>query len=199
MDGMEREYAREVGQRLRAVRKQQRYSLQAVESVSGKEFKASVLGAYERGERSISVPRLQRLAEFYGVSVDRLLPRGESVSDVVSAVTSRKGGRSLLERNVVRVDLVELERRPGQDRYSGMPCIHSVRCAIDLSRLSTLIGAERDLIQRYLNMIQISRQDFNGRVMTVRGDDLRIIGAVLGLSFEEMIGLLDDLGLRISS
>ena len=34
---------------------------------SGEEFKASVLGAYERGERAISVARLQRLARFYGV------------------------------------------------------------------------------------------------------------------------------------
>jgi hypothetical protein len=62
-----------------------------------------------------------------------------------------------------------------------------------------MIGPERDLISRYLSMIQISRQDFNGRVMTVRSDDLKIIGAVLGLSFEDMIAFLDDLGLRVSS
>ncbi len=199
MDTMEREYAREVGERLRAVRKQQRYSLQAVEAVSAKEFKASVLGAYERGERSISVPRLQRLAEFYGVSVEQLLAQEKSLSDAVNSVTSRINGQRSPAKNVVRVDLVELERRPEQVQYSGKPFTQSVRCIIDLARLSTLIGAERDLIQRYLNMIQISRQDFNGRMITVRGDDLRIIGAVLGLSFEEMIGLLDDLGLRIPS
>src|ERR1700704_5439521 len=68
-------YAERVGERLRAVRKQKRLSLQAVESGSHQEFKASVLGAYERGERAISVPRLQRLARFYSVPVDQLLPR----------------------------------------------------------------------------------------------------------------------------
>src|SRR5216684_2233966 len=68
-------YARRVGERLRNVRKQQRLSLQAVEAASDEEFKASVLGAYERGERAISVPRLQRLAKFYNVPVDQLLPR----------------------------------------------------------------------------------------------------------------------------
>ena len=47
-------YARAVGSRLRAMRKQMRLSLQAVEAMSDQEFKASVLGAYERGERSIS-------------------------------------------------------------------------------------------------------------------------------------------------
>ena len=64
-----------VGSRLRAIRKQKRLSLQDVEATSDQEFKASVLGAYERGERAISVPRLQRLARFYNVPVDQLLPR----------------------------------------------------------------------------------------------------------------------------
>src|SRR4029077_16732323 len=67
-------YAKRVGERLRAIRKQKDLSLQDVEQASREEFKASVLGAYERGERAISVPRLQRLAKFYNVPVDRLLP-----------------------------------------------------------------------------------------------------------------------------
>src|SRR6202050_3523326 len=67
-------YAAAVGARLRSVRRQKRLSLQAVEASSAQEFKASVLGAYERGERSISVPRLQRLALLYDVPVDQLLP-----------------------------------------------------------------------------------------------------------------------------
>ena len=70
-------YARRVGERLRAIRRQKRLSLQEVEARSTQEFKASVLGAYERGERAISVPRLQRLAKFYNVPVDQLLPHDE--------------------------------------------------------------------------------------------------------------------------
>src|ERR1700728_1812312 len=71
-------YARAVGDRLRNLRRQQSLSLLAVESASEREFKASVLGAYERGERIISVLRLQRLARFYAVPVDQLLPRDTS-------------------------------------------------------------------------------------------------------------------------
>src|SRR3954469_13525172 len=74
-EGMAGGYARRVGERLRAIRKQKGLSLQEVEGASNQEFKASVLGAYERGERAISVPRLQRLARFYNVPVDQLLPR----------------------------------------------------------------------------------------------------------------------------
>ena len=54
-EGARAAYARSVGARLRVVRKQMRLSLQAVEAMSDQEFKASVLGAYERGERAISV------------------------------------------------------------------------------------------------------------------------------------------------
>ena len=57
-------YSQQVGERLRVIRKQKRLSLQEVEAQSTQEFKASVLGAYERGERALSVPRLGRLAQF---------------------------------------------------------------------------------------------------------------------------------------
>ena len=73
-------YSIRVGERLRAARKDLRLSLQAVEAQSNQEFKASVLGAYERGERAISVLRLQRLANFYGVPVDSLLPVTAEIS-----------------------------------------------------------------------------------------------------------------------
>ena len=46
-------------------------------ATSTEEFKASVLGAYERGERAISVPRLERLAKFYnGAGRSAAAPRG---------------------------------------------------------------------------------------------------------------------------
>src|SRR6267154_4171581 len=75
-------YARAVGARIRAMRKQMRLSLQAVEAMSDQEFKASVLGAYERGERAISVSRLIRLAELYRVPADQLLPRSTHDVDI---------------------------------------------------------------------------------------------------------------------
>src|SRR3954447_6622786 len=77
LDGVGDAYGKKVGERLRAIRRQKGMSLQEAEEASEQEFKASVLGAYERGERAISVPRLQRLARFYRVPVDQLLPYDE--------------------------------------------------------------------------------------------------------------------------
>jgi transcriptional regulator with XRE-family HTH domain len=161
-------YGRKVGERLRAIRRQKRLSLQEVEAASNQEFKASVLGAYERGERAISVPRLQRLARFYSVPVDQLLPKDEGPD---FADTGANG------------------RAAGEDHLS---------ITIDLTRLEQLDGPEAEMLSRYLSMIQVQRQDFNGRVLTIRRDDIRALACILGTAVEETAPKLETLGLRMS-
>jgi transcriptional regulator with XRE-family HTH domain len=137
------DYSRNVGQRLRAIRKQKRMSLR---------------------ERAISVPRLQRLAGFYNVPVDQLLPHDDSAIDL-------------------------RERTGGDDRA----------VKINLTRLEELPGAEADMLNRYLKMIQVQRQDFNGRVLTVRRDDMRAIACILGTGVEAAPQKLAELGLAFQA
>lgn len=151
-------YSRKVGERLRAIRRQKRMSLQEVEAASEEEFKASVLGAYERGERAISVPRLERLASFYAVPVDQLLPRAEITSADDVEPTSSK-------------------------------------IAVDLVKLGQLAGQPFEMLARFLRMIQVQRQDFNGKVITVRGDDTRAIAAMLDVPVDQVGQRLDALDL----
>ncbi len=51
------------------------------------------------------------------------------------------------------------------------------------------------MLNRYLTMIQVQRQDFNGRVLTIRKDDLRAIACILGVGPDLATDRLDDLGL----
>jgi len=170
-------YAQKVGDRLRAVRKQKRLSLQAVEAESGFEFKASVLGAYERGERTISVPRLQRLARFYNVPVDQLLPKDADGSQ--PTIDLRAGD----DDHAIDVTTAA---GPGRDRI-----------IIDLTRLESLESPNRDLLGRYLGLIQVEREDFNGRVLTIRQDDLRSLATLFDTTPEAMRRHLDELGVRL--
>src|ERR1700704_6016601 len=124
-------YAQAVGERLRNVRFQKALSLHDVEVTSRDEFKASVLGAYERGERVISVPRLQRLARFYGVSVDQLLPR--ETGSRLSPPASTRGALAL----------VAAEQPPPRPT-SGW----DERVTIDLGSLESLRRPEGDLLIR---------------------------------------------------
>ena len=98
-DPVDDPYARALGDRLRRVRIQQHRSLHDVEAGSRGELKASVVGAYERGERAVSITRLHALAAFYRVPVVELLPVGRRDD---AAVASR-------EVELV-IDLAALER-----------------------------------------------------------------------------------------
>ncbi|MBT3247321.1 MAG: transcriptional regulator [Actinobacteria bacterium] len=165
-DEIDTQYRRKVGERIRVIRRQQRLSLHDVEARSEAEFKASVLGAYERGERAISVPRLQRLARFYSVPVDQLLPiEGETDLGISAPIE------------------VAPTWVPGQ------------KIIMDLTRLTKATGPEAEMINRYLTIIQVKRQDFNGRVLTIRGDDLQALAAILGTTVEAAAPRLDELGL----
>jgi len=130
-----------------------------VETRSNNEFKASVLGAYERGERAISVPRLERLAKFYDVGIDQLLPRDPQ-----------------------RVDVGSANAPQGKLR-------------IDVAKLSQMQGAQFTMLEKFLRMIQIQRQDFNGKVITVRQHDIRAIAVMLDVAVDDVPARLASLGL----
>ena len=144
-----------VGERLRSIRRQRGLSLQDVQRITEGEFKAAVLGAYERGERSLSVPRLHRLAEFYAVPVTQVLPPDEGAA------------------------------------LSGAP---GIGVTIDLNKLESLSGNDAVIFERFLRSIQMQRQDFNGRVLSIRRDDLRMLGALLDQTEERFSDRLADLG-----
>ena len=144
------------------MRRQKRLSLQAVAAASGQEFKASVLGAYERGERAISVPRLQRRAALYEVPVDQLLPEGTPAGIAATAPARDRGGR---------------------------------RVVIDLAKMKSAEGDLVAALRRFVTTIQVERQDFNGQVLTIRADDLRVIGATFAMSTNDLVARLIDMGL----
>ena len=149
-------FARSVGERLRQIRQQKKLSLQEVENSTHQEFKASVMGAYERGERMISVPRLERLARFYGVTVDQLLPRDK-------------------------------QREGDTQTQTSAP----TKLRIDVAKLSLREGKEFKMLERLLRMIQVQRQDFNGKVITVRAHDTRAIAVILDVA-------VDDVGTKLA-
>lgn len=140
-------YARAVGACLRRARRQLGLSLQAVEAMSAQEFKASVLGAYERGERAISVPRLHRLATLYDVPVDLLLPIAE---------------------------------RPGRaTRRAGARAAPALSPDLD-ARLASASEPERELLRRFVRMIQSQRRAQTDARAAIRAEDLRALELLLG-------------------
>ena len=153
-------FARLVGERLRQIRQQKKLSLSEVENSTNHEFKASVMGAYERGERMISVPRLERLAHFYGVTVDQLLPRDK-------------------------------QREGDTQTNNAAP----TKLRIDVAKLTLRDAKEFKMLERLLRMIQVQRQDFNGKVITVRAHDTRAIAVILDVAVDDVGAKLAELDL----
>ena len=160
------DYQQELGQRLRQIRSQQGLTLQEVEERSGGEWKAVVVGSYERGDRAVSVAKLARLAGFYGVPVSELLPETPDVrsSDVAPGRVPDAG---------VKLDLSSLERDETSNRYAP--------------------------VLRYAKTIQIQRGDYNGRVLTLRTEDLRALAILYATSVDDLMERFSDEGLLVGA
>ena len=145
----------EVGRRLRALRKARHMSLDDVERQSAGRWSASAIGAYERGFRTLSLPRLHELAAFYDVPVSVLLGQ--------------------------------------QDQPAERPR----KLVLDLEALSSV--PEAAAIQRFARSIVLERGDFNGRVLSIRRDDLRAICALLQVDTPQAIAQLEAWGALVDS
>lgn len=154
-------YQRRLGDRLRAIRQQQGLTLQQVEKLSGGQWKAVVVGSYERGDRAVSVSKLAELGAFYNVPVGELLPK----DDLPTA-------------------------------HAGAP---SPRIKLDLRKLADdALDPELAPVARYAHTIQLQRGDFNGNVLTIRGEDVRALAVVLDADPDELVDRLERAGLIAS-
>jgi transcriptional regulator with XRE-family HTH domain len=151
------EYARQVGLKLRRIRLQKGLSLHDVNEVSRGRWKAAVVGAYERGDRNVSIARLAELADFYGVPVAELLPEDERVR--AQGLSGRR------------------------------------RIVLNLESLGSVPEPERDPLVRFTSAIQVQRGDFNGRVLTLRENDLMALALLYQISSEELARRFADWGL----
>jgi len=154
----EQESAAEIGRRLRALRKQLGWTLGEVEQQSGGEFGGSVVGAYERGERVISVPRLLSLLQLYGAPVEVVMPsdsrgRPSTVSDsgvVIDLSEVRKLGPrwEALQRFIERI-----ERQRGD--FNGR--VLTLRNS-DLDVLAMTFDLERDALVNKLQQAGVAER-----------------------------------------
>lgn len=121
-------FSASLGMRLRAARRHRGWSLGELESYTGGEFKASVVGAYERGERALSVQRLVRLAEIYAVPAVDLLPIGAAdrgvMIDLDLAAETRDG--DLIDRYLAAIHFLRRQGSPDEVRDSDKAVIASL-------------------------------------------------------------------------
>ena len=97
------QFSQVIGEVLRAARSSRGLTLKQLELLSGGRFKHSVVGEYERAERSISLERFFELARVYGTAADRLLAQAMELLD--------PEGRQEIVVDLARMELLEEESR----------------------------------------------------------------------------------------
>ncbi|HEY4376741.1 MAG TPA: transcriptional regulator, partial [Acidimicrobiales bacterium] len=137
------------------IRQAQGMSLSDVEDRSAGRWSASAVGAYERGFRTLSLPRLKALADFYRVPVSVLLGEPHPMSTPP-------------ERHKIVLDLVAL-----RDIEAAAP------------------------IRRFVQSIIEARGDFNGRILSLRHDDLKALCTLVGGDIPTGVAQLRGWGVMI--
>lgn len=157
--GASAEVNRRLGDHLRRLRRQKGLSLLDVQALSSSEFKASVVGAYERGERAISAVRLARLAAVYRLPLQAMLPPAEGGEHAGVATGGVAIDLSRLEqaaspettavaRFVRRLQVQRQEWTTGVVRIRSEDVV-AIACAVDRSPAELLKKLDDEQIRAY--------------------------------------------------
>jgi len=180
VDAADSDFDRKIGHQLRLARKRRGLTLADVERISAGEFRHSALGAYERGTRTLSVPRLERLAALYATSVSELLPGDapETAAPETAAVDDDAPPPPV--RPTRRAD----------DRPDGFG---ARRLHIDLTALEQTT-ADVEPLRRYVESIRRQRGGLDAGIVTLRGDDLHPVASLCGMDAIDAVLWLHSLG-----
>jgi hypothetical protein len=72
----------------------------------------------------------------------------------------------------------------------------NAKVMLDLRQLaSDTLDPDLKPVSRFAHTIQMQRGDYNGNVLTIRGEDLRALSVIYGTEPDELVERLEDEGL----
>ena len=87
------------------------------------------------------------------------------------------------------------ELLPKEDLPSSATSAAASKIMLDLRKLSRAdLDPELRPVSRFAHTIQLQRGDFNGNVLTIRGEDLRALSVIYGTDPEDLVIRLEDEG-----
>jgi transcriptional regulator with XRE-family HTH domain len=87
------------------------------------------------------------------------------------------------------------ELLPKEDLPASATSVATSKIMLDLRKLSRAdLDPELRPVSRFAHTIQLQRGDFNGNVLTIRGEDLRALSVIYGTDPEDLVIRLEDEG-----
>jgi transcriptional regulator with XRE-family HTH domain len=148
---MEIEQSERIRIRIRQLRRERGLTLRDFEEKSGGRIRAIVMGAYERGDRSMSLGKLIEISKVFGIELSHLIGSAE--------LTQSSGTQS------------------SGTPTSAAP---SSRYIFDLRVLNSLDESpQKVILLRYLSRIAEQRGDWGGEVISLRQSDIESLSKVI--------------------
>jgi transcriptional regulator with XRE-family HTH domain len=142
--------------------------------------------------------RLRSIRQQQGLSLQGVEEKSHGRWKAVVVGSYERGDRAVTVARLselaefYRVPIAELlpDSGPGRQESSG-------KVVIDLERLSQLPGDEFAPLTRYSRSIQHQRGDYNGRVLSIRSDDLRALAIVYDVTPTGLVDRLTEWGVLV--
>lgn len=144
--------------------------------------------------------RLRAIRQQQGMTLHQVEEQSEGKWKAVVVGSYERGDRAVSVAKLAElgefygVPVSELLPKEDVEPTSGEPLPSKVM--LDLRKLSRAdLDPELAPVSRFAHTIQLQRGDFNGNVLTIRGEDLRAMSVMFGTEPRELILRLEDEGI----
>lgn len=148
--------------------------------------------------------RLRAIRQQQGLTLQQVEEMSEGRWKAVVVGSYERGDRAVSVAKLAELgqfyNVPVTELLPKDEPLSGLTQLAagspSNKVMLDLRRLSrTDLDPELQPISRFAHTIQLQRGDFNGSVLTIRGEDLRALSVIYGTDPEDLVVRLEDEGI----
>lgn len=143
--------------------------------------------------------RLRAIRQQQGLTLQQVEERSDGKWKAVVVGSYERGDRAVSVSKLhelsefYNVPVSELLPKEGDAVATGS--VTPTKVMLDLRRLSrTDLDPDLRPVSRFAHTIQLQRGDFNGNVLTIRGEDLRALSVIYGTSPDELVFRLEDEG-----
>ncbi|HEX5597286.1 MAG TPA: transcriptional regulator [Micromonosporaceae bacterium] len=142
--------------------------------------------------------RLRSIRQQQGLSLQGVEEKSNGRWKAVVVGSYERGDRAVTVSRLA--DLAEFYRVPVAELLpdgSGVRIEPSSKIVLDLERLYDEASEEFAYVARYARAIQQQRGDYNGRVLSIRADDLRALAIVYDISPPGLVERLNEAGVLV--
>lgn len=143
--------------------------------------------------------RLRAIRQQQGLTLQQVEEMSEGKWKAVVVGSYERGDRAVSVAKLAELgdfyNVPVSELLPKEDGPSGGRGVTPSKVMLDLRRLSRSdLDPELRPVSRFAHTIQLQRGDFNGNVLTIRGEDLRALSVIYGTEPDELVIRLEDEG-----